>query len=61
VPLGAAHAGAGALTVAIPAAVGSGNHVVGLRLSPPSAVPAAAGAPEDPQLRERLRALGYVQ
>ena len=61
VPLGTFHTSAGALTVAIPVHVGVHNHIVGLRLSSPETTPASVPAPEDAELRERLRALGYVQ
>jgi arylsulfatase A-like enzyme len=59
VPLGTFRASGGRLALAIPAAAAFRKHVVGLRLSPPDAVP-AAGALDDRELRERLKALGYV-
>jgi hypothetical protein len=60
VPLGTVSATPGGLALAIPAAVGTGNHLVALRLSPPGALPSEPPAPVDRDLQERLKALGYV-
>jgi arylsulfatase A-like enzyme len=60
VPLGTRTAAAGRIEVEVPREVGERYHVLGVRLTP-SGVPDAEEAPVDPALRERLRALGYVQ
>jgi hypothetical protein len=63
VSLGAVQVRDGILEMPIPAEAGAEGHVVGIRLSPMG--PAAGGtdipAPEDAELRERLRVLGYVE
>jgi len=61
--LGTFRAERGRLSFALPADVARLNHVVGVRLTPLGASPTAptAAAPEDPELRQRLKALGYVQ
>ena len=58
-PLGTFEATAGRLGVAIPAEAGVGNHIIGLRLTPPAA--AVADEVDDAILHERLKALGYVE
>ena len=60
-PLGEFHATNGTVTVPIAAAAGLGNHVVALRLSPSAVAPTAPLGPGDDELRQRLKALGYVQ
>jgi hypothetical protein len=61
--LGTFRAERGRLSFAIPTDVARLNHVVGVRLTPLGVSPTAraATAPEDPELRQRLKALGYVQ
>ena len=61
--LGTAHVDGGQLSVAIPSAMASGRHIVGLRLSPSGALLEAPAepSPEDEELRVRLQALGYVE
>ncbi|HJQ83321.1 MAG TPA: sulfatase [Candidatus Binatia bacterium] len=62
--LGTFRAANGRLSVAIPAAAGRGTHIVGLRLTPLGAEPAPPGGDtggQDPELRKRLKALGYVE
>jgi hypothetical protein len=59
VPLGTMTVTNGELAGQIPADVGRGRHVVGLRLTPPGSAPSSR--PVGDGERERLKALGYVQ
>jgi arylsulfatase A-like enzyme len=64
VPLGAVVAEGGRLGVRIPEAVGLGQRLLALRVTPAGAAPTNEHrAPDDvdPAYRERLRALGYVE
>lgn len=61
IPLGSHRVTGGRLQLPLPQAVGVGTHVLGLRLTPPGAIPGHGAAAQDPAMRERLRALGYVQ
>ncbi len=61
IPLGTHRAIDGRLRLALPPSAGTGNHVLGLRLTPPGAEPGAGAPTQDPAMRERLKALGYVQ
>ncbi len=61
IPLGSHRVFDGRLRLSLPQAVGVGTHVLGLRLTPPGATPGDGAATQDPAMRERLRALGYVQ
>ena len=62
VPLGTRRAEGGAVTVPLAEVAGRDRHVLGLRLTPAGVTPGAAAGPgDDPGLRRRLEALGYVQ
>jgi hypothetical protein len=64
VPVGAAEAVGGQLAIGIPNSIGLRQRVVSLRLTPQGAVPGSAHGEEavqEPDYRERLRALGYIQ
>lgn len=62
VPLGEATAENGILAITIPASLAVGRHVLAVHLAPSGVIEATPdGRDADPGLRDRLRALGYVE